>query len=292
MIKWSWDLGTYCNYKCDYCFFTQAGWENLERLQGGQRTVTEIERAWGWLFEKYGRSRIFITGGEPFLYPGFTEIASLLSRFHELHITSNLSQPLDRFLEKIKPENVELNSTYHPLHADRREFRGQVLKLRKSGFKCDVCYLAHPLQLREMLYYKKYFLASGINMEVTLFSGKYNGVDYPEGYEYTEQSLIRYTREWVSGEPGNKFEALWKNTEENPVGTLNGPDNDDKMEETGFICGAGREHANIGVDGRVRVCGQTEIPLLGNIYEHDVRLLERPYVCSKKNCQYSERGHI
>ena len=286
MKRWSWDLGCYCDYKCDYCFFTQAGWDNMLKLQGGARTPADIAKAWERVAERYGRSEIFITGGEPFLYPGFSEIASLLGRSHKIHITSNLSQPLDAFIAGNSPDSVELNSTYHPLHADIVEFIDQVLKLKRSGFKCDVCYLAHPLQLREMTGYKKYFHDHGIRMEITLFWGKYNGVDYPSGYSRAERAVLDYACKWPQEKP-----SAWADAGGQDGGERVAFEERETATE-GLPCGAGRDYANIGVDGSVRVCGQIETPLLGNIFENNVRLLEHPYLCTSRRCRSREYTQI
>jgi len=106
-IKFTWDMTSYCNFKCDYCFFSQTGWENLKAKQGRDRTPEEIEEAWKYIFDKYGSCYISITGGEPFLYPEFTEIIFRILKYHKLHITTNLSMPLEDFIQKISPEKVE-----------------------------------------------------------------------------------------------------------------------------------------------------------------------------------------
>ena len=64
MKKFSWDIGAFCNFKCDYCFFSQSGWENLEKHQGRARNPQEMEEAWRDIYEKYGSCFIHITGGE------------------------------------------------------------------------------------------------------------------------------------------------------------------------------------------------------------------------------------
>ena len=46
MKKFSWDLGYYCNFKCEYCFFTAAGWDYMMAMQGEPRSPEKMEEAW------------------------------------------------------------------------------------------------------------------------------------------------------------------------------------------------------------------------------------------------------
>ena len=146
MKNFTWDICRECNFECGYCFNAQAGFG----IPVAARSPGEIEEAWKKVFDAYGRCFIRITGGEPFLYPYFAEIISRITKFHKVHVTSNLSQGLDDFVSKTDPRSVEMNSTFHPSRAGYGDFANQVLKLRRAGFKCEACYLAHPSQLREM----------------------------------------------------------------------------------------------------------------------------------------------
>src|SRR3989339_1400560 len=109
-----WDLGFDCNYKCDYCFFTQTGWESIKKQHGEMKGIEEICQAWESIYGKYGTTKVYITGGEPFLHERFSEIISNLSRLHLVHITTNLSLPLEKFIAINNPLKVEINATFHP----------------------------------------------------------------------------------------------------------------------------------------------------------------------------------
>ena len=240
--------------------------------------------AWKNIHSKYGASKIYITGGEPFLYPGFAGIISQLSKLHAIHVTTNLSVPLDEFISKNNASNVEINSTFHPLNTDPVQFAGNVLKLRKAGFVCNVCYLAHPLQLREMLNYKKYFYGLGIEMALTLFWGKLDGKEYPHAYSREEHELIDITEAWAHGEDDLKM----MNENRGDSGAFNTNSEiciDKAQKSTNIHCNAGTDYAVIGVDGAARPCGQLHAPVLGNIFEFNIKLLELPLSCTEQNCR-------
>ncbi len=82
MKRWVRDLSCKCNYRCGYRFFTEAGWDNIKILQAVKEQASKIESARQCITERYSPSQIFITGGEPLLYPRFAETVSLLSRFN------------------------------------------------------------------------------------------------------------------------------------------------------------------------------------------------------------------
>lgn len=193
--RFSWDMGYYCNFKCIYCFTSGGEWDRLNALQGFPKSAEEIERMWKKVHDTHGPGLIQITGGEPFEYPGFIEIAARLSRLHLVHVTTNLSHQIDALKTALDPARVAFNATFHPRYIDHKIFLSRVLSLRNQGFSCDVCYLAHPSQLQEMLKYRKTFLRNKINMAVVEFRGTWQGREYPKEYSENEKALIRSVRD-------------------------------------------------------------------------------------------------
>lgn len=289
MKKFSWDIGYYCNFKCNYCFFSEAGWENLKKAQGEHKPPEVIENAWKNIYDKYGSVYIYITGGEPFLYPDFVEIVYRITKFHKVHITSNLSQKLDEFINKIDFHKVELNSTLHPLYMDFRGFTQQVLKLRSAGFTCSVCYLTHPMQIREMLNYKKYFKKLKIDMTLTVFWGKYDGKEYPQDYSNEEKEYYQYVAKWTPERDNSRTFKKASNSLENEIDLQ--LYNLKPSISKGKLCKAGCEYASITVDGSVKPCGQLAEPILGNIYKGNVKLFERPIKCKAEYCKSREEDY-
>jgi MoaA/NifB/PqqE/SkfB family radical SAM enzyme len=274
MKKFNWDLGCYCNFKCSYCFFSQAGWENLERLQGPPRTPDEIENAWKKVSAAYGTCGIYITGGEPFLYPGFVDIIVKIARYHRIHVTTNLSLPLDAFLEKADPQRVELNATFHPRHMELELFSRQLLSLHAAGFACGACYLAHPSQLREMLHYKRFLKEAGRELAITEFCGRYEAREFPAGYTPDEKSFIAYVDQWDSSHDDVRALGKWTRyspTVENTCPPAEGSDN--------TFCRAGFDCADVSLDGTVRPCSLSPLRL-GNLFEGSITLLEQSHACA------------
>jgi len=287
MKRFTWDFGCDCNFRCSYCFFTKAGWDNIIRLHAVEKSAETIEEAWKNIFGKYGKVRLYLTGGEPFLYRGFAGIVSKLSKYHDIHITTNLSLPVEEFIDKIDPLKVELNSTFHPLHSNPKTFAGNVARLRNAGFSCGVCYLAHPGQLKEMLNYKKYFKSVGIDMAVTLFWGDFGGREYPSAYTCEEKEYLEYCEKW--SEDVDEYDLLFNNIESSiTFGALQ--TNIEEIRE-GTFCGAGRDYAVVGVNGDVRPCGQSPGPILGNIYTGDVDLFSKAFECPVKHCRFRESDY-
>jgi MoaA/NifB/PqqE/SkfB family radical SAM enzyme len=285
MKKFSWDIGFYCNFKCPYCFFTVHGWDELRLKTGQPRSPDVVEKAWQRTAERYGCSHLYIEGGEPFLYPSFYDIVSRISKHHLIHITTNLSQPLDEFVNGVNPEKVACNATYHPQFMDCAVFARQVLRLRQAGFSCDVCYLAHPQQLREMLNFKRYFREREIEMTVIDFWGEYRGKRYPQAYTDEERRYCRYVARWDGGR---------ENAPEQPGSASAAPAfSPDPRRSLGRNCGAGSDYAVIEVDGTAHPCGQVRDISMGNIFaEGGITLLDAPLRCSAAYCTCEENRRM
>lgn len=276
MTVFAWDITAQCNFGCPYCCYPVV-------RQGASDSVPaeRLQKAWEWVYDTYGSSLIHLTGGEPFAYPDFVDLVAGISRFHRLHITTNLSLPLEQFIARADPEKTALNATFHPLYIAPEIFKNGLLCLRNAGFSCSVCYLAHPCQLREMLHYKRYFLAHGINMTVTPFWGVWNGRVYPQAYTVQECCLIEQETHHMDG-CGRKI----------PPGEIVKPDNlPGKIvpePSGGTLCHAGCTYAAIGQDGVVRRCGQSESGSLGNLYDRTMRLTAVPSPCTAVFCRSRE----
>lgn len=283
MIKFTWEIGFYCNFKCDYCFYTQSGWKNLEKIRGIPKSPNVIEDAWEEVCRRYGSVCIYITGGEPFLYPNFIEVICRILKFHEVHITTNLSLYIDEFVGKISPEKVEINATFHPVFINIDRFTSQILKLKEANFICNVCYLAHPMQLREMLSYKKYFKKFQIEMTPNVFWGEYKRKRYPHRYSEKERRYYQFVTNWTTEESNDNFFSEKEETKKNPQFYNLYP-----KFSMGRICNAGYKYAIVNVDGTVKPCGQVLGPILGNIYQKNVRLYKSQIKCSAEYCKCKE----
>ncbi|MBN1824235.1 MAG: radical SAM protein [Endomicrobiales bacterium] len=285
MKTFSWDISCYCDYKCEYCFFTEAGWDNMEKLHGKVKTPDAIDSAWRDVHGKYGPSRIKMTGGEPFSYPEFNEIVRRISRHHYVQITTNLSRVDGGAVKGMDPRKVTFNATYHPSKERIEDFKDKVMMLKKAGFICDVCYLAHPKQLREMVNYKRYLAQYGIIMSIVLYRGIFNGIRYPESYTIQEKINIEYAKMYTC-----KMESVTRSFKELEclVDVYRFADNEGPGTAGIKACSAGSSYASIALDGTVRRCGQTPDTLLGNLYEKNIVMREAPVACGRGTCGNDE----
>lgn len=280
MTVFSWDITSFCNFSCPYCCYPV-----IRQGSSAVMPAARINDAWEWVHAIYGHSLIYVTGGEPFAYPGFTALAVNISRFHRLHITTNLSFPLDQFVAQADPSKVALNATFHPLYAELEVFKDHVTRLKQAGFSCDVCYLAHPSQLREMIRYKRHFFAHGIEMAITTFWGEWNGRTYPHEYTAQEREFIdyatRYDDDCAKALAVRQQPPAYNSTDTSVLKIVPEP-------AAGILCRAGSSYAAIGQDGSVRRCGQSGTAGLGNLYDKTMRLSDDPSPCAAVFCKNRE----
>ena len=100
-------LNSACNFNCRYCF----GHSRQENPDVGKFTPQEIARS----FDNTGFNWwIGLSGGEPFLYPKFEELIRELTKNHFVHIDTNLSCDINKFMNTIDPSRVVcLHCAFH-----------------------------------------------------------------------------------------------------------------------------------------------------------------------------------
>jgi MoaA/NifB/PqqE/SkfB family radical SAM enzyme len=264
-ILFSWDIHFACNYRCQYCWF-YGEWQNLS-LHNKYYPVSDLLRFWTNIYKKYGSAYIEIIGGEPFVYPNFTELIRELSQIHTVGITTNLSVDPADFIKKVaRSDNVKVSPTFHPLFADFDRFINYVLLLKNAGMTGLVNYLAYPPQVEFINYYKEKFAEYGVLFLVMLFWGQYKGTSYPQGYTKEEKGLIE---PHLGSRQGNSFQLIPK-------------------EVKGKLCRAGQVRASIRADGSVYRCGGSFPQLIGNFFCDDFELLNKPTPCESEFCPCNE----
>lgn len=155
----AWDIWLYCNYDCKFCVTKSKLFP--EKIYD----VDEILNAWANVYNKYGRCKICITGGEPLLYPNFNLIIKKLSDIHNLHITTNLSPDIGFLSDRnIGRDNVFFNITFHPYYTDIKTFIDKLLQLQKYKYDFSICYMNDKFQMSEMLNYNKIFNEYGFKL--------------------------------------------------------------------------------------------------------------------------------
>lgn len=260
-ISFSWNITLSCNYRCHYCWF-HGKWQHLAN-NNRIFSPEEIIGAWETISKRYGSAHINILGGEPFLYPNFIEIIKVISNFHTVVISTNLSVDVKRFVKEISPQKVKIMPTFHPLFADLDIFLEKLLILKDNGFDKGCSLLAYPPQLKLWDYYRQKFESASFSFGLLPFWGKYNNIDYPQGYTDYEQEKINP----CLGGRGGIFELMPKKI------------------KRGSLCRAGQIYADIRPDGRVQRCGMDYVEgSLGNFFDGSFEFLDEPMSCNTEYC--------
>lgn len=266
-VSITWDIHHKCNYHCPHCWF-EGQWAEQEKdnLYLPPMKWSEI---WEKMYDKYGKIKIIICGGEPFLYPSFIDIIENISRRHSICIITNGSCDWDEFIQRIEPHDVYLSLSFYSYKVEFKEFHEKVKKLIENGFFVNITYIAYPIQffdLEKVKFYRNEFKNLGCKcFDINSYWGKYKDLIYPDAYTEEEKKfMIEY-----SDDPGRI--------------TLSA-----KIESSkGRLCWAGGKYALIDFKGEVVRCGSSGV-VIGNIRDNNFELLEKPAPCPADFCKCSE----
>lgn len=272
-VKFSWEIHRVCNFRCPYCWHF-GKWEEFEK-QNVYPGLKKLVQVWKRIYDLYGKCHIDILGGEPSIYPDVNELLLELIKYHEVFVTSNLSGSFDKLMDCVSPDlsnNIRIVTTFHPLFADIDTFLSKAKKL-KNKIRHDVLYLAYPPQIKDLEKYKKIFEQNGLTFSVLTFWGTYNGKKYPDSYTDEEKKIIGIS---LSSRGGEKFQT-------------------EPFVPTGKLCNAGYKYGNIQPNGMVFSCGgisNNNIGFIGNIFDPNFKLLDKPMICPAKTCPCNEWAEL
>jgi organic radical activating enzyme len=169
-----WFITWKCNYKCPYCWETDRSSPFLP--------YDKLADAWNRLRP----GLLDITGGEPFLQPGFISLLERLDTGGRVAITTNLSQDMMPFVERISPVKVtSMTLSVHPTQAMSLEhFIGRCLLLKHRGFWITVNFVMYPEQMHQAAYYKRRFDELDIRFHVDPY-----GQQSEKKFQYNEHEL-------------------------------------------------------------------------------------------------------
>lgn len=265
-ICFTWDIHYKCNFRCPYCWF-YTDWTEVAR-RNIYLSSEELMKHWMRVYNKYGQVHIEITSGEPFIYPNFTKLIKELSSIHSIVITTNLSTDIEYFITQIDSFKVKVSPTFHPLFAEFDSFIKKALLLKENGFTDNISYLAYPPQIKQIPYYKERFNQKGLSLSVMTFWGEYKGINYPHGYTEEEKEIIRGH---LGKRAGEEFQLV------------------PKRMPKGRLCRAGQRYAVIQADGNIIRCGGSGLTeIIGNFFDDNFRLLEKPMPCKAEYCKCNE----
>ena len=147
-VFFDWEIIHSCPYKCEYCWFTRAGWEKFVP-DSALPSFEAALAAWRRMHELYGTCHINITGGEPALFPRFFELAAELARLHTLELQTSLCFDPEELIRRVPPMRVRIAATFHPSKEKAEMFIAKAAKLRHAGFDLYCNFLGHPSQLEQ-----------------------------------------------------------------------------------------------------------------------------------------------
>lgn len=267
-IFFTWGMHYQCNYRCSYCHVPRPEKPDFNQEKKNQALyldVCEWLRIWHDIYKKYGRCRIRLDGGEPSIYPSFTELAEDLSQIHSLQINTNLSFDVETFAKRVKPDRVRIDASFHPEFVILEDFLHKVIILKESGFKIVVSCVGYPPCLKKMKEYKRPFENIDVPFIILPYYGDYNGETYPLDFKKEEIFEI-YRVDKTSDTVMN-----WKT----------GQDKTTK----GKLCRMGHMYGRIYPNGDVyRCCAKGGTLHLGNLRKGTFQLLDEPFYCSSDDC--------
>jgi MoaA/NifB/PqqE/SkfB family radical SAM enzyme len=200
-IEADWHLLNTCNYRCGYCFFTAD-------ILGDKLQMHASPQQWQSAFDATDFTWLLhMTGGEPSIYPLFAELCEALTKRHFISMNSNLSRPLQSFVERVDPSRVSfINAGFHFEERERRSGNAIFLEnarlLRSKGFPLLVSIVATPSALARFEEAADILAQAGIVPIPKILRGSYNGQRFPEAYTEPDRDRFR------------KFAAL----AQNPIG--------------------------------------------------------------------------
>lgn len=148
-------FGTFCNYKCSYCWPTAHDAEYnfllLSRYLSFIDNLTQQASDRG--FTKFHWT---LSGGEPSVYPDLITVIEKISKLpfeSSLSMTTNLSRPLNWWSAFIQSSdgvrNRHITASYHDEYADEASFSDKCLLLMQAKINVIVNQVMDPRRFEE-----------------------------------------------------------------------------------------------------------------------------------------------
>ncbi|WBB46821.1 radical SAM protein [Verrucosispora sp. WMMA2044] len=250
--EFDWHLTNRCNFFCEYCHPQIRYVLNRKHLDEPAPELV-VRR-----FDELGKvCLVHMSGGEPFMYPGFVELCAGLTTGHFVSINTNLaSEDVQRFADSVPAERVA--KIVAAIHQPERELRGleldayarNYLILRRAGFDVTALYVLYPPLLHRLGGDLARLRELGVDhVRAKVFKGVHQGVRYPEGYTEEQKALIL----------ANSGEYVF-----------NRPYMDGMLSFCGQPCTAGVTSFKVTVTGDVRRCASVPTAY-GNLYDGTFR---------------------
>jgi len=269
----TWDIHYQCNYYCTYCFLHFE--PETSCIKAKYLELQEWVDIWESMYKQYGFCQISITGGEPFTYPNFIDLISVLQKWHTFEFSTNLSWDTDEFMKKVKPERVRINSSFHPEFVSVQDFINKVLFLRNNKYQISITVVAYPPFLKDIAEYKNAFEKEGLGLIIFPYRGPCDDKKYPEAYTDSEKDFLKKLGVSIGVEANKELYETWV---ERKV-----------VREQDTICRMGQRYAKITPNGNAHRCCAAvhkDWGNLGNVTDNTFSFTKEPLLCLQrsKNC--------
>ena len=243
-----WRLCERCNFRCEYCFRDGVdAHRGAEHPDCAARAPDHIARS----FDATGHPWLIrLTGGEPFLYPGFLELVAALTQHHRVAINTNLGAPGVRELaDRIAPSRVHsIYATLHLREVERHRLTESwieaFLELQAKGFPMRLALLTHPALLPHLGERIEMLRSQGVvHVYVKILRGQVSGRQLPTAYSQSERRLIR-----AAGPSDDELGIL-----------------EDRVHFRGLRCAAGCTAFDLDLHGNLTRCSGVRSPR-GNLF--------------------------
>ncbi|MCD0452499.1 radical SAM protein [Actinocorallia sp. API 0066] len=258
--EFDWHLTNRCNFDCEYCHPQIKHVLNRKNLNEPDAQLV-VRR-----FDETGRvCLVHMSGGEPFLFPGFVDLCAGLTRRHHISINTNLATPdVAEFARRVDPaKTVKIVAALHIGERERlglglTDYARDVHLLRALGFDVDALYVLYPPLLGRLVTDLEQLSDLGVEqVRAKVFKGVLNGRRYPEAYSDAEKEFILgYSGQYLFNKP-----------------YLDGP-----PDFRGAPCSAGVSSFKVTVTGDVRRCASVPARY-GNLYDGTFSAADAAELC-------------
>ncbi len=306
-IEIKWHVNYRCNFRCTYCF-SRPKWKKSWKLWDIDKIVDG--------FNRLGLTcHIFLTGGEPFLFPNFIDLCKKLTKRHIISIVTNLShKDVNRFIEEIDPGRVRfIICNIHLQERLRLNLMEDYIKkynlLKDKGFFLVADYVTYPPLIKRLARDYEFFKSKGIIVRIKIYRGpflkfsilkhprlrrlkNYFTLKYPEAYTAREKAIIHKHIDESLGDQemgippdahklGGRFpNRILEKCYLDGVPTFKGNE-----------CTAGSEFMKMDPQGKVNICYSGKDHCLGNMFEGEIKLLDKPIICPYDVCKCFKLGY-
>lgn len=262
-----------CNYLCSYCFAYKPKDKSEYRKYSGK----EWEKALYSIYEKYGKCRLILTGGEPLLYKDAIDFVINLTRYHFVSVGTNLSigkDSLKRIVDEVNIDNFVICPSLHLEYASIEEFIDKLMLLKSYGIALSTSAVAYPPFLLELSKIRDKFNENGLWIGFFPYIGTYDGRNFPSDYSEKELTILDGLDGWHKEICRDDKKIVLPKTK-------------------GILCYAGVKYMFVNPNGEVVRCTPVYQPL-GNIFDNSFSLPKKPMRCPADicDCQIYWKYHV